>query len=365
MMKNQTSRHRHGGWSRSVAAALLASAVAIPAQAQGLRQVSFGLPNVTMTPAFCMFAVASEIGFFAEEGLEVRVQTMQGAGQVAQLLAAGSIEIGGVTPEPILTSIDQGYDFRIVYNLVREPTGAIGVPVDSPINGMQDLAGKRLGVQSLGSSNIVLTNALLPRVGVDPKDVQYLAVGVGAQAYQALVAGHVDGLATSDTNFAPLENMGLKLKYFLGPGQEALFSTQVVVQGGTLEKDPDFIARFGRALAKGTTVAVENPEACIRMMWKQYPDTMEIGRSEDEQLAGSLIVLQKRLDLMTDDDSAEHGWGWINPENVEIWNTFATDTAIIPKSIENIEKHYTNQFLEAYNDFDREEVLARAAAWQP
>lgn len=364
-MKNQIYRHQSKGLSISVTAALLASVIASPAQAQDLRQVTFGLPNVTMTPAFCMFAVASELGFFAEEGLDVRVQTMQGAGQVAQLLAAGSIEIGGVTPEPIWTSIDQGYDFRIVYNLVREPTGAIGVPEDSPINGLEDLAGKRLGVQSLGSSNIVLTNALLPRVGVDPEDVQYLAVGVGAQAYQALMAGHVDGLATSDTNFAPLENMGLKLKYFLGPGQEALFSTQVVVQGSTLEQDPDFITRFGRALAKGTTVAVEDPEACIRMMWKQYPDTIEIGRAEDEQLAGSLLVLQKRLDLMMDDDSAEHGWGWTNPENVQIWNTFATDTAIIPKSIENVENHFTNDFVEAYNDFDRDEVLARAAAWQP
>lgn len=346
-------------------AALLVAGLAVPAEAQDLRQVTFGLPNVTMTPAFCMFAVASEIGFFKEEGLDVRVQTMSGAGQVAQLLAAGSIEIGGITPEPILTSINQGYDFRIVYNLVREPTGAIGVPEDSPINGLADLAGKRLGVQSLGSSNIILTNALLPRVGVDPKDVQYLAVGVGAQAYQALTAGHVDGLATSDTNFAPLENMGLKLKYFLGPGQEALFSTQIVVQGKTVEEDPDFIARFGRALAKGTEVAVENPEACIRMMWKQYPDTLELGKPEAEQMAGSIKVLQKRLDLMTDADAEEHGWGWSNPENIKIWNDFATETAIIPKAIDNIEAHYTNDFVTAFNDFDRDEVLARAAAWQP
>jgi len=345
--------------------ALLAAGLAVPAQAQDLRQVTFGLPNVTMTPAFCMFAVASELGFFAEEGLDVRVQTMSGAGQVAQLLAAGSIEIGGITPEPILTSIDQGYDFRIVYNLVREPTGAIGVPEDSPINGMQDLAGKRLGVQSLGSSNIILTNALLPRVGVDPATVQYLAVGVGAQAYQALTAGHVDGLATSDTNFAPLENMGLKLKYFLGPGQEALFSTQVVVQGKTADADPDFIKHFGRALAKGTEVAVANPEACIQMMWKQYPDTLEVGKPEAEQMAGSIRVLQKRLDLMVGADSEANGWGWSNPENVKIWNDFATETAIIPKPIADIDAHYTNAFVADFNDFDRDEALAKAAAWQP
>lgn len=346
-------------------AAVMAAGLSTPVQAESLRHVTFGLPNVAMTPAFCMFAVASELGFFADEGLEVRVQTMSGAGQVAQLLAAGSIEIGGITPEPILTSIDQGYDFRIVYDLVRKPTGAIGVPEDSPINGLEDLAGKRLGVQSLGSSNIILTNALLPRVGVDPEDVQYLAVGVGAQAYQALIAGHVDGLATSDTNFAPLENMGLKLKYFLGPGQEALFSTQVVVQGKTADEDPDFIARFGRAVAKGTEIAVDNPEACIRMMWKQYPDTLEIGKPEAEQMAGSIRVLQKRLDLMVDADSEAHGWGWSNPENIKIWNEFATETAIIPKPIADIEAHYTNDFVAAFNDFDREEVLALAAAWQP
>ncbi|QDZ11966.1 ABC transporter substrate-binding protein [Devosia ginsengisoli] len=347
-------------------AAILSSTAMTPALAQdNLREVVFGLPNVAMTPAFCMFAVSSELGFFAEEGLDVRVQTMSGAGQVAQMLAAGSIEIGGITPEPIWTSIDQGYDFRIVYNLVRLPTGAIGVPADSDINGMEDLAGKRLGVQSLGSSNITLTNALLPRVGVDPGSVQYLAVGVGAQAFQALQAGHVDGLATSDTNFAPLENMGMAFKYFLGPGQEALFSTQVVVNGETVQSDPDFIAGFGRALAKGTAVAIDNPEACIQMMWKRYPDTREIGRSEDEQMAGSIKVLEKRLALMTDDYQAEHGWGSTNPANVQIWNEFATETAIIPKAISDIDTRYTNDFVDAFNDFDASAALAEARAWAP
>src|SRR3546814_3974694 len=69
-------------------AAILSSTAMTPALAQdNLREVVFGLPNVAMTPAFCMFAVSSELDFFAEEGLDVRVQTMSGAGQVAQMLA--------------------------------------------------------------------------------------------------------------------------------------------------------------------------------------------------------------------------------------------------------------------------------------
>ncbi len=84
---------------------------------------------------------------------------------------------------------------------------------------------------SLGSSNILLTNGVLSRAGLDPKkDVGYLPVGVGAQALQALRSKLVDGLVLSDQYYVEMEQSGTKLRYFEGPDQARLYSSQIMMK---------------------------------------------------------------------------------------------------------------------------------------
>ncbi len=339
----------------------------VPTSAQELRPLSVGLPNATMTGSYCMFPAAMQLGFFAEEKIDIKTQQIPGSATVLQAVMAGRIDIGGGTPEPLLQAFAQDKDVVMVFNFIRRPTGSIAVLDESPIKSLTDFKGKKIGAQSLASGNILLTNGVLAEAGLNPKtDLTYLSVGVGAQALQAMRSGHVDALAISDQYYIQMEQqMGAKLRYFVGPEQDKLFSTQFFATRSTVDERGDLITGFGRALAKGMVVSKERPEACIRMMWKQFPATRAAGVAEDKQLETELAILKGRMTLLVTPDQTAHGWGSYNPKDVEAWNKFAVGGGILPAQVPKIERFYTNKFTADYNRFSTEDVIKKADAWKP
>lgn len=336
------------------------------AQAQTLRKVTFGIPNATITASYCMLPTAIRMGFFAAEGLDVTLQAVQGTATIYQTMQSGRLDIAGATPEPLVQMYARGDRSMIdVYNFIRRPTGSLAVLDDSPIRKLEDFKGKKIGAMNLGSSNIMLSNSVLAKVGINPKaELSYLGVGVGSQALQALRNGAVDALALSDQYYVEMESVGAKLRYFFGPDQEKLFSTQIMLKRSVVETDPNFVRGFGRALAKGTLVAKVNPEACVRMMWQALPSTRAPGKPEADQLKTDLAILAARMTLLVTPDSEAHGWGWYNKQDWEAWNDFALSGGLIEKKVEDVEAMYTNQFVPAYNDFDKDDVTKRAREWR-
>lgn len=346
------------------AAAAIGIMLSVSANAQQLRKFQFGLPVATINSAYCMFPTAMRMGYFAEEGLQATIQNIAGSTSVVQTVLSGSLDVGGATPEPIFKAISEGSPLVMIYDYVRRPTGSVAVPAGSDIREFADLRGKRLGAQSLASGNIMLTNALLSKVGIDPKtEITYLSVGVGGQALQALRSGHVDGLILFDSLYVQMEGMGAKLRYIYGEGQERLFSTQFVMRTETIKEDPDFAVGFGRAIAKATLFARENPEACVRMLWAEFPSSRVAGMPESEQVKNDVAVLKKRMELLIPDD--DKGWGRYNEKDVEAWDAFAASGGIIKAPLADLNSVFTNQFVDAFNDFDHQAVVEQAHNWKP
>lgn len=357
-------------WRRRATAlgvAVIASLLTLDAAAaQSKRQVSFGLSVGAINASYCMYPVAIRAGFFAEEGLEVKVQPIPGAVTVVQTVLSGRLEIGGATPEPLLQLFERGNDeLVLIYNFIRRPTGSIAVLDESPIRKLEDFRGKKLGAQSLASSNIILTNGVLRQVGIDPKtELTYLAVGMGTTALQAMRSGHVDGLAIFDSVYAQIEAAGAKLRYFVGHEQDRLFAVQFIARKDAVKADPDLYRKLGRAMAKATYFAQQNPEACIRMMWDEVQSSRAIGVSEEEQMKTAMAILTRRLTLLITPDSDTHGFGWHNEQDIATWNEFAVAGEIIKKKID-LTGRYTNEFVKDYNAFDRAEIARKAKAWKP
>ena len=341
-----------------------AGALSGAAVAQSPREVNFGLPVATINSSYCMFPTAMKLGYFADEGLNVKINNIAGSTSVVQTVLSGRLDIGASTPEPIIKAISDGNSLVMVYNFIRRPTGSVAVPADSPVKTMQELRGKRLGAQSLASGNIMLTNGILRKlVIVVAKEVTYLSVGVGAQALQAVRCGHVDGLVLFDSQYAQMEGLGAKFRYLYGEGQERLFSTQFFVRREVAEKDGHLVRGFNRAVAKATLFAQENPEACVRMLWSVFPSSRVAGMSEQEQMANDLAVLRKRMELLTPDE--ERGWGKYNPDDIAAWNEFAVEGGIINAPVKDQASLYTNDHIAATNDFDRKPIIDQAKTWKP
>jgi NitT/TauT family transport system substrate-binding protein len=327
------------------------------------REVRFGLPVAAINSGYCMFPAATRLGYFADEGLDVKINNIAGSATVVQTTASGRLDIGAATPEPILTAYSKGDPVVMVYNYIRKPTGSVAVLAESPIKTLADLKGKRLGAATLASGNIMLTNGLLSKVGIDgKKEVTYLSVGVGAQALQALRSGHADGLVLFDSLYAQIESQGAKLRYIYGEGQDLLFSTQFVVRKDLAEREPEVVRGFGRAVAKATLFAKDNPEACVRMMWQEFPASRVAGMAEADQLKQDVAVLVKRMELLLPPEGPGKGWGYYEPSSITAWNEFAAEGGIIEKKLTNLDGLYTNAFVADFNKFDRKAVADKARA---
>jgi ABC-type nitrate/sulfonate/bicarbonate transport system substrate-binding protein len=126
------------------------------------------------------------------------------------------------------------------------------------------LRGKKLGINSFGSSADYAAYAAVSRSGMDPnKDLTILAIGGGTpERLAAVVSGSVDAtVITSPAEYAA-EKQGFRV---IMSAQELGQLVRIPITGigatqKKMEKDPDEIVRLLRALRLSTLYLVQNPE---------------------------------------------------------------------------------------------------------
>ena len=115
------------------------------AHAQDLKRITVILPNPSALNVFPMHVAIGE-GYFAEEGLEVEVQAVDGSSQVLQAMSAGQAQIGLPGPAPLLAARARGEDVVFFYNLNPKSIFGIVVREEAPYKQPTDLRGKVIGV---------------------------------------------------------------------------------------------------------------------------------------------------------------------------------------------------------------------------
>ena len=92
--------------------------MAVPASAQ--TDITVAVPNPSAITWAPMWAAIGE-GYFAEEGLNIDVQAVDGSSQVLQAMSAGQADIGAPGPGPVLGARARGLDvvltwsFRVIW----------------------------------------------------------------------------------------------------------------------------------------------------------------------------------------------------------------------------------------------------------
>lgn len=331
------------------------------------QHIRFGLPTA-MAANNAPMAVAVGLDYFEEEGLDVEIIFTGASNTTVQAVLSRQLDIGSATPEPVLQFRETGGEFggvQMIYNYIRKPTGGIAVLDDSGIESLEDFKGLTIGNSSLSSGNLLLANAILSSVGYEEgADFTHLAVGTGAAALQALTSDQVQALSLWDTEYAAMETQGgIKLNVFSSPEAENLFSTTYFASPEYIEENREAIEGFGRAMAKATYFTSLNPEAALQVMYEEFPETRTAGVSEEDQIADNLVALNARLQVLTADDPATNSnWGSYDSDAVADWVSFALDSGLIANELD-VDSLYTNDMVDAYNDFDAYEVRAAAESW--
>lgn len=151
-----------------------------------------------VNPDHAPLVIAKEKGFFAGHGLEVELVAPADPNDPPKLVAAGQAEIAVSYQPQLHLQVAEGLPLRRIGTAVATPLNSLVVLADGPIEGIADLAGKKVGF-SVGGFEDALLGAMLAPHGLGLDDIEL--VNVNFSLSPSLVAGQVDAVIGAFRNF--------------------------------------------------------------------------------------------------------------------------------------------------------------------
>jgi NitT/TauT family transport system substrate-binding protein len=190
---------------RTVGAALLAVFLLVVAGCSGAEAGPDRITVVTTQPleslTYAPEMVATARGDFARHGLEVDLQALQGSPPALQSVLSGSAQLTRLGDVETMIAVGvRAAPLRVVGAEMTTGPQRIVSHVDAPVRTPADLAGRTIGLPSLGGTSEATLNLVLARGGVDPALVRREVTGLGAGVFDLVAAGRVDAfVAPVDT----------------------------------------------------------------------------------------------------------------------------------------------------------------------
>ena len=251
------------------------------------------------------FRVAAERGFFDKEGLKVRYITFQGTNLMLTALLAGELDYVNILPF-IAGGAARGLPVKIVAAVTKSSGYAI---VSKPeIDSLKGLKGKRIAINSFGSSADFAVYTALSRSGLDPnKDVTLAAISGSPDArFAALVSGSVDATVVNSPLEYKAEQKGFRTLMTVRQLSELV---RIPITGLSLaqrkiDKDPDEIVHILRGLRAAILFLQSEREMGVGLLQK----LLNIDRAAAERFY-ALYREQFNPDLSVPDSVVEE---WIS-----------------------------------------------------
>jgi NitT/TauT family transport system substrate-binding protein len=254
---------------------------------------------------------------------------------------------------------------KIFYTAYQGNIYGIAVPADSPAHKIADLKGKTIGVISMGSAGVPVARALAATAGLDPdRDVTIVAAGEGAQTAAMVRNKQVDALSQYDTQYAMVENAGVKLRLLETREIDRYPSNGFMALEETLKSRRMEAAALARGYAMGTVFAIANPEAAVRILYEVFPQTKPTGKDEATAVRDDTRVLQARIVNWKLDKAGVKRWGENSEANYQAYADFLFKMNVIKEKV-SAKDLVTNDLIGDINRFDASKIAAEARAWKP
>lgn len=327
------------------AAFSVVSAFGMAAPASAQTDITVAVPNPSAITWAPMWAAIGE-GYFAEEGLNLDVQAVDGSSQVLQAMSAGQADIGAPGPGPVLGARSRGLDVVFIYNLYPKSVFGLLVQEESDFNEPTDLQGSVIGVGTADGAEVSFARAILNDAGMtEGEDYTFLPVGDGGTAAVAFLRGDVDAYAGAVSDAAILANRGLNLREITPEPYLAFFGNGYAVLRDYAEANPEVVEGFGRALVRGMHFISDpaNGEAALDHMAAGNPQ-----EGEDREFASSLLAAVVERMTPTDTYIAQ-GFGFQPPEHWETWQQSLLDAGDLEVAFDDLTAGYSNDWIAGWN----------------
>jgi len=221
-------------------------------------------PVVSMSPMW----IAKEAGFFKKHGLDVKLVFIA-SGPIGTASVLGSEAdvgiIGGFAPLRAMVGGAKGLVI-VGQSKTRITSKIVG---KKEITGVEQLKGKRLGIDRIGSNPDMFAQAALSRFQIDTfKDLQYVQLGDTGKALAALKAGAIDAAIAGAPHDLFAQRMGFREILDIAAMKIPFAVTVLISSRETVARKPAELTRFMRAYAEAMHYFLTNPEGTTQVVAK-------------------------------------------------------------------------------------------------
>jgi NitT/TauT family transport system substrate-binding protein len=252
--------------TRNTLAAVLALAVAGCGASGADAKASSGVEKSTISVGMlpvegsAALRLAIDRGFFKAEGLTVKIQILQGGAEAPPKLSSGNLDISAGAYVPFFQAKAGGFPLRIVADAYESAPGThtLLVANDSPIHRVQDLAGKKIGVNAKRNLASLMIEAAVGPQGVKLSDENFVAMPL-PNMEAALKSHSVDAVQAVEPFSSQMQkSIGARLVIDLSQGPTANFPISgYVTTESWVKKYPKTAAAFKRAIGKAQTLLAD------------------------------------------------------------------------------------------------------------
>lgn len=246
------------------------------AKGQDLKKVR--LNEVTHSVFYAPQYVAMELGFFADEGLDIELTNGGGADKVMTAVVSGQSDIGLAGPESCIYIYNQGKDdYPVIFGQLTARDGAflIGRSAEpdfdwEDLRGKTIIGGRKGGVPEMTLEYVLRQHGLTPQVDV--------VVDTGVQ-FNMMAGAFTGGQGDYVTLFEPAATevvnagQGYILRSIGAESGEIPYTAYFAAQS-YLAENSDTVAAFCRAIARGLDwVDAHTDREVAEAILAQFPDT--------------------------------------------------------------------------------------------
>jgi NitT/TauT family transport system substrate-binding protein len=315
----------------AVALAVSIVAAACSSGAHHASSASARRPSATSAPVTVRFQVypgtlvnlvtyvASEQGFFADNGIRADLVPIASSPAGAAALASGSIDVLSASPDAALPFVEKGLPAEVIAGqskqifslIVRRGLHASGTFPDD----LHVLAGKTVGITALGSAGQALVEAMLEDAGMSPTSVTFVGVGAAATALAAFEKGTIDALSY----YAPVSTVPV-----LEHQAKVLANVGVPGQGPPGIAGADYVAEWVEpsfASAHPSVVAGIRRAMAQASVWMHDPANLPRLESIVSGIVGS-VVPSADLAAFTEDNLGIYDTAAYSKASLSTWDRF-------------------------------------------
>ncbi len=234
-------------------------------------------------PGYAALFIASEKGFFSEEGVDVELVELSSLSDVRRAFERGQVDGMASSLVEVIEVARQGEHWPVISVMADYSNGADVVLATKEIDDISSLKGRRVGVEA-GSLNQFILARALAKGGLSLSDVEVVNLPQLAMP-DAVALGEVDAVITYPPISTDVVDTGLVEEIFSTKDIPGEVADVVSFRRDIAARRASDIDAFARAWGRAVAFADENPAEAYQIIGRF------IGMTPDE-LAASYQVIE-------------------------------------------------------------------------